>query len=102
MNEFIATTICHKQIAPHVYWLGLDLDGQDFTHQAGQFISVLVGEKEKRPYSVCSVPLSGVVELCISTKNQGNGSKYIQSLDVPQEVRFLGPFGNFVLQTTNK
>jgi NAD(P)H-flavin reductase len=78
---------------------------EGFLYLAGHYISLVVGEGVRRPYSISNwvnrvdeedKGNSGV-ELLIDTKPQGPGSKFVENLKVADTVEFLGPYGKFVV-----
>lgn len=68
--------------------------------QAGQYISIKVGEKQElRSYSICSSPSSqDSFELLIDVTPHGVGTTFLQNLEIGAEVEVLGPLGRFFLK----
>lgn len=59
---------------------------------AGQFISILCPPVTlRRPFSICGFD-NGTITVLF--KEKGEGTKYIKSLKIGDEVDFLGPLGN--------
>ena len=70
---------------------------------AGQYISIAIGEGERRSYSIASSPsMKHAVEICVDVTPGGKGSKYIEGLKPGDEVSFLAPLGQFVLGDKEK
>jgi NAD(P)H-flavin reductase len=68
----------------------------DFT--PGQYVSLKVnGEGLRRSYSVASLPGGNIVDVLVDVSPMGEGSKYILSLKVGDEVEVLGFLGNFTI-----
>lgn len=77
-----------------------------FLYTAGQYISLVVGENVRRAYSLCSWADKGnrrdmgnmlKLELLVDTKAGGPGSKFVEKLQVGDQVEFWGPYGKFVI-----
>ncbi len=65
--------------------------------QAGQWISVPLGPKTVRAYSIASTPRSRhVVTLCADVAPGGTGSRWFRGLGPGTPVEFKGPLGGFV------
>ncbi len=67
---------------------------------AGQYVSIKVSpDGERRSYSICSSPaIMHGFQLLIDVEPQGLGSRYLQNLELGQEIELLGPLGRFVVQ----
>jgi ferredoxin-NADP reductase len=66
---------------------------------AGQWVSVPVGPKTVRAYSIASLPRTpATLTLCADVAPGGVGSQWFRSLAPGAEVRFKGPLGGFVLE----
>jgi len=69
--------------------------------QAGQYVSIDVGEGERRAYSIASEPaMNHAIELCVDVSPGGKGSVYVENLKPGDEVNFLGPLGRFVVDSS--
>lgn len=69
---------------------------QQVDFRPGQHVDLLLGESEKRSYSVLSVK-DGVLTLVIDTSPDGTGSNYAKALVEGDKVTFSKPKGNFLL-----
>jgi len=99
-KKFTAKVFFKENLSLHFVHLGfLPLDIPSFEYEAGQYISLVVGEGVRRAYSIANwkVEPSGVFELLIDTKSQGVGSEYIKSLNIGDVVEMLGPYGKFTV-----
>lgn len=66
--------------------------------KAGQYISLDIGEGERRSYSIASAPqMNHAVEICVDVTPEGKGSTYLKNLRPGDEVGFMGPLGQFVV-----
>jgi len=65
---------------------------------AGQWVSVPLGGKTVRAYSIASPPgVDSHLTLCADVAPGGPGSRWFRALTPGTEVRFSGPLGGFVL-----
>jgi NAD(P)H-flavin reductase len=70
--------------------------------QAGQYISLEI-DGERRSYSIASAPAANhEVELCVDVTPGGKGSTYLKNLRPGDELKFLGPLGQFVTKNEEK
>jgi ferredoxin-NADP reductase len=72
-----------------------------FNFQAGQFITVKIDDKKGsqcfRAYSISSsVKGKNCFDLCVKVVENGRGSVWLNNLAVGDEIKFLGPTGNFI------
>lgn len=67
------------QVNDHVYHIELMCE-QAFTFQAGQYLQVIMGEKDKRPFSIASAPNQSHLELHIGATKEN--SYAMQVVDV--------------------
>ncbi len=90
-----------------IRWLGLQVVEADLelieppslTFGAGQWISIPLGPKSVRAYSIASPPSqSHLLTLCVDVRPIGPGSRWFKTLTVDQQVAFKAPNGDFVLQ----
>lgn len=65
----------------------------------GQHIVIDIGENNTRQYSIASSPLKSnkTFDIVVDLSPQGKGSKYLESLDMNQEIKFIGETGEFTL-----
>jgi anthranilate 1,2-dioxygenase reductase component len=69
--------------------------------EAGQWVSVPLGGKTVRAYSIASPPRRGAcITLCADVAPDGPGSQWFRALARGAEIRFNGPLGGFVLPRT--
>ncbi len=83
--------------------LELEVSGvAHFGFVPGQWLSVKAhtpqGEEMTRPYSIASPPSeNGHVAFCLNRVHEGFMSNYLCGLEEGAEIKFQGPFGNFIL-----
>ena len=89
-----------RWLAPPVVEADLELlDPPPLVFQAGQWISIPLGGKTVRAYTIASPPSQDhVLTLCVDVGPEGPGSKWFKALRVGQEVSFKAPNGDFVLR----
>jgi ferredoxin-NADP reductase len=74
----------------------LDPPALDFA--AGQWVSVPLGPRVVRAYSIASAPrTASTVTLCADVAPDGPGSRWFRALAPGAEVAFTAPLGGFVL-----
>lgn len=65
MQTISSKVVSISSLTSFVYKLSLSIDSQ-FTFKAGQYLQVVMGEKDKRPFSIANAPNSdGLIELHI-------------------------------------
>lgn len=84
-----------------VYWLFRFelLQPNRLVFRAGQYILLEVpGSPIKKSYSITSVPeIDHGIELLVDMRPQGDGTRYLGSLQPGAQVQFLAPLGQFVV-----
>lgn len=72
---------------------------RELEFEAGQYIALEIDSKTRRQYSISTSPLSSkdIFKIVIDIKPDGVGTKYLMSLKVGDEIRFIGQIGLFVL-----
>lgn len=89
-----------KQLNERFIELDLELiEPNRIEFRAGQYIMVKVpGIPHTRSYSISSAPqVNHAVELLIDLQPQGPGTKYLDSLQLGQEIEFKAPVGIFTV-----
>lgn len=77
----------------------------DFEFVPGQFISVLITDSKgftRRSYSIASLPGEDYIELCIKKSEGGRGSSFFWNLKKGDNIKFVGPLGNFCVKDKKK
>jgi len=89
-----------RWLAPQVVEADLELVEPPFLlFQAGQWISIPLGHKTVRAYTIASPPSQAhVLTLCVDVGPEGPGSRWFRALRLGQEVSFKAPNGDFVLR----
>lgn len=67
------------QVNDHVYHIELACS-QAFTYQAGQYLQVIMGEKDKRPFSIASAPHQAYIELHIGATKENSYAMQVVDL----------------------
>lgn len=100
-QEFTCVVSEKKQLNPKVILLRLKLvSPAEINFKAGQYITLIFTPTLRRSYSIFSFPSQkNEIELLIDISVGGEGSKFIQEIALNQELKFLGPLGNFQLQS---
>lgn len=75
-----------KQINDHVYYIELIPEAQ-FSFEAGQYLQVIMGEKDKRPFSIASAPNQAHIELHIGATKEN--SYAMQVVDLLKDKGYL-------------
>lgn len=93
-----AILVEHKILASKFHYFVLKTD-QPLIFRAGQYISVKVADDRINAYSLAGSITNNQFELLVDVSPGGPGSKYFENLKTGEEISFLGPFGNFILQS---
>jgi ferredoxin-NADP reductase len=73
------------------------VDPPSLVFEAGQWVSVPLGPKSVRAYSIASTPrASSAITLCADVAPGGPGSRWFRGLTPGSEIEFKGPLGGFV------
>jgi ferredoxin-NADP reductase len=103
-REGLARVTAVRALTPEV--LEADLAMQEppaLDFEAGQWISVPLGPKIVRAYSIASSPREGSrLTLCADVAPGGLGSRWFRGLRPGDEVAFKGPLGGFVLEAADR
>lgn len=71
----------------------------DFEYTPGQFINIKIDDGEGFPcfraYSLSGFQ-NGLIELCVKILENGRGSRFMNNLNINEEITFIGPTGKFV------
>ncbi|PIR54852.1 hypothetical protein COU74_03880 [Candidatus Peregrinibacteria bacterium CG10_big_fil_rev_8_21_14_0_10_36_19] len=99
-----ATVTDHKYLTDDVVELTFKVEG-NFNYAAGQFTTIRIQDNNPTPcfraYSISSAPssLPGHFQTCLKVVEGGRGSNWLASLNVGDEINFLGPSGKFLFTT---
>lgn len=94
-KEYSGTILKKEQWTPKVYFLQLSWEKQ-FTFTEGQYVSFLI-HQHRRPLSIASASTDDQLDFVIDVSPQGICSKFIEAAQVGDSVRYLAPYGRFVL-----
>ncbi len=90
-----------RDLTEDTYEIDVELR-QPLHFEAGQFISIQIPQDNKfilRAYSICSSPKDpNIITICIKKIPGGIGSNYLYDIPIGTEIKFLGPFGEFILE----
>jgi NAD(P)H-flavin reductase len=104
--KFKGKVLRNEFITPTVFEIDMQLDVENFTFEAGQFIMVKfkdVDNQEKilsRAYSILSAPEKKFVTLCVKYVEGGKGTTFLKALKINDFVDLSGPYGKFIYKTT--
>jgi len=107
VQEFRAQVTAATMVTPDTRELRLRLlEPEAISFRPGQYVQVFVpGTKERtfRAYSIASPPsVRNEVELLVRLIPNGLGSGYLHRVQPGEEVRFTGPYGEFVLDSASE
>ena len=98
MNEFLTSVVDIKNIGKGNYIMRLNK--KDLHFNAGQFFSIgLKNLGINREYSVASSPKETYIDFFIREIEDGSISSKLRKLKTGDEVKILGPFGEFYLNS---
>lgn len=101
-QEFTSIVSEKTQLNSKVLLLRLKLvNPPEINFKAGQYVTLIMTPSLRRSYSIFSFPSQkNELELLIDVSVGGQGSEFIQKIVLNQELKFLGPLGNFELQSS--
>jgi Na+-transporting NADH:ubiquinone oxidoreductase subunit F len=91
-----ATLISHESPASKFHDLVFETP-EPFNFKPGQFISIKINDQKMNAYSIAGRLEPNKFGLIIDSTPGGLGSQYIEQLKPGDQIDYLGPFGNFVL-----
>lgn len=102
IQEFRAVVISAQLVTHDTRFLLFKLvEPENIVFSPGQYIQIMVPSKTEptiRAYSVSSPPSwDNKIELLVRLIPGGLGSTYLHNLQIGEEVKFTGPYGEFVL-----
>ena len=103
-RECRARVAAVRALTPEVLEADLALvEPPTLAFDAGQWISVPLGPKTVRAYSIASSPRRpALLTLCADVAPGGVGSRWFRALAPGSEVLFKGPLGGFVLEPDDR
>ncbi len=104
LPELTATLKKKKMLTSDVMLLSFNAPSS-FTFQAGQYILLKIernGILRHKPYSILSPPSSKTLELCVKLISGGFASEAFKELASGEEVKFHGPLGHFIFDTSSE
>lgn len=100
LQTYRAQTSVSEEIAPHIYRFVFSLlEGKSLSFVPGQYLLLNI-PNGTRQYSFSSSPQNPLIEIIVDISPMGEGSKYLSSLRVGDEVTFRAPMGVFTLRQT--
>lgn len=94
-KEYVGTVVRKEQWSPKVYFLQLSWAKQ-FAFTEGQYVSFLINN-HRRPLSIASAHTEELLDFVIDVSPQGVCSKFIETAQMGDAVRYMAPYGRFVL-----
>ncbi|MFA5932804.1 MAG: acetate--CoA ligase family protein [Microgenomates group bacterium] len=91
-----AKVLSHDVLASTYHFLEFETE-KPLLSKPGQYISVKINPTKINAYSIVSHPKPNRFNLLVDIKPGGLGSQYFEKIKVGDEITYLGPFGNFVL-----
>lgn len=97
-----AEVVEKRTLTPVVRHVALRLLGSaPFAFLPGQFIQFILDAKTLRQFSIASLPEAlPRFELCVDISPMGRGSRFVEGMKPGDRVTFRGPFGVFVVPST--
>jgi NAD(P)H-flavin reductase len=99
-TEYHTKVVTKELISPKVIFLQLD-NTPPVVFTAGQYASFLIDNK-RRLYSFASLPTDKKLDFLVDISPHGVGSNYVEQLHLGQGVRFLAPYGRFILDENDE
>jgi ferredoxin--NADP+ reductase len=100
-NEFYTSVLGIKNLSKGNYIIRLDK--KQLVFNAGQFFSIGLDKLGvNREYSVASSPTENYIDFYIREIKDGAISSSLRNLQIGDEVKILGPFGEFYFNTYEK
>jgi NAD(P)H-flavin reductase len=99
MNLYTVEVLSRKQLTHKLYELNVSLvDPVSMVFKAGQCVGFHIAEKEKRLYSIASLPSeSGQLSFLIDVSHMGPGSQFVLALKPGDKFVIEGPYGAFTV-----
>jgi len=91
-----AKVITHDILASTYHFLEFETSSP-FVAKPGQYISVKINPTKINAYSIVAHSKPNRFNLLVDIKPGGLGSQYFEKIKVGEEITYLGPFGNFIL-----
>ncbi len=113
VQEYDATVLSMVKVTHDIFEVNLDLNGKEAVFKAGMYMQFeapkyVLGKKKvkeatMRAYSISSMPSQkGKVQLLIRLVPDGIVTTYVHNLlKEGEQIRLVGPFGDFYRQETN-
>jgi ferredoxin-NADP reductase len=95
----LAKLISKRQLSDKVTKVTFEvIEPTDFIFDPGQFLTILISDKQARVYSICSRTKDlPIFSMAIETGHDGAGANYIKGLNPGDKVNFIGPSGRVTL-----
>ncbi|MDB4940241.1 MAG: putative reductase [Candidatus Doudnabacteria bacterium] len=99
MNLYSVELLSRKQVTSKLYDLKVRLiEPNTMVFKAGQCVGFQIAEKEKRLYSIASVPeRPNELSFCVDVSHMGVGSQFILALNIGERFTIEGPYGAFTV-----
>lgn len=96
-SQFKTSKVISHDIVASTYHFCEFETSKPLIFKPGQYISCKVAPNKINAYSIVSHPKPNRFNLLIDIKPGGLGSQYFEKIKIGDEISFLGPFGNFIL-----
>lgn len=94
-KEYTGSIVKKEQWTSKVYFLQLSWAKQ-FAFTEGQYVSFLIDD-HRRPLSIASATTEDTLDFVIDVSPQGVCSKFTEKAKVGETIRYMAPYGRFVL-----
>ncbi len=94
-KEYSGTIVKKEQWSPKVYFLQVSREKQ-FAFTEGQYVSFLI-DNHRRPLSIASPATDELLDFVIDISPEGICSKFIETAKMGDIVRYMAPYGRFIL-----
>ena len=95
------TVASKRRLTPSIWEVSLEVEGSVGAWAPGQFARLHVGDDSWRDYSIASLK-DGVLQLLISTRTGGRGSRFIEKVETGTRTVVELPLGGYQLKETGR
>ncbi len=93
MNEIKTRILNKKMITPTVMEVSLTVP-EDFSYEPGQFASITVTDKYRRPYTIIEHK-DNIIKVLIGVRFPGKGADFFRNIVIDSETEMDAPLGKF-------
>lgn len=95
------TVASKRRLTPSIWEVNLEVEGSVGAWAPGQFARLHVGDDSWRDYSIAGLE-DGVLQLLISTRTGGRGSRFIEKVETGTRTVVELPLGGYQLKETGR